>query len=582
MTRFATDALSFRHDLVGGFARAYARYVEKVPGTSGVITTGGPHVGKVAVVIGGGSGHYPAFCGLVGAGLADAAVIGDVFTSPSAEQAYRTARAVDGDAGVIFSFGNYAGDVLNFAAAERRLRVDGIDCRTVLVTDDVASAPVHEAAKRRGIAGTLVVFKAAGAAAARGAAIDEVERTACKANARTRTIGVAFAPCTLPGRDQPLFEMKPGTFEIGMGIHGEPGVRTVDALTPVQLAHMMVESLIEERPLDSGPRTAVVLNGLGTTKYEELFVLWEHLVPAFDRAGLDVVLPEVGEFVTSLDMAGCSLTMTWLDDELTELWAAPADSPAFRRAGPASAPAWERRRNPPAEAEAAAATQQAATESSRHAARVARAMLRAMLHAVEDQEDELGRLDAIAGDGDHGSGMVRGLLAATRAAQGGTGGVGSTLRTAGRAFADQAGGTSGVLWGIILEATGEELGDGDPAPDAVRIAEALRHAIGEVARIGGAGVGDKTLLDSAIPFLDVLQHEVGKGRSLAPAWADAARAATDAAAGTARLVPRVGRARPLAERSLGHPDAGAVSLAVCVTAIDRLLSRDQPQRKADA
>jgi dihydroxyacetone kinase len=160
--------------------------------------------------------------------------------------------------------------------------------------------------------------------------------------------------------------------------------------------------------------------------------------------------------------------------------------------------------------------------------------------------------------------------------------VGSTLRTAGRAFADQAGGTSGVLWGIILEATGEELGDGDPAPDAVRIAEALRHAIDEVARIGGAGVGDKTLLDSAIPFLDVLQHEVGKGRSLAPAWADAARAATDAAAGTARLVPRVGRARPLAERSLGHPDAGAVSLAVCVTAIDRLLSRDQPQRKADA
>lgn len=175
MAHVYNDPAEFKNDMVDGFVSAYSRYVERVPNASAVMRRGGPRAGKVSVIIGGGSGHYPAFCGTVGAGLADGAVIGDIFTSPSNEQAYRTGQALDGGAGVLFSFGNYAGDVMNFGAAEERLRADGIDCRTVLVTDDVASAPLDLQAKRRGVVGDFVVFKVAGAAADRGDSLDRVE-----------------------------------------------------------------------------------------------------------------------------------------------------------------------------------------------------------------------------------------------------------------------------------------------------------------------------------------------------------------------------------------------------------------------
>src|SRR5690606_1177474 len=266
VTRLYNDPARFKDDMVEGFLAAYSRYVERVPDTSGVMRAGGPRPGKVSVIVGGGSGHYPAFCGLVGPGLADGAVIGDIFTSPSTQQAYRVGKALDGGAGVLFSYGNYAGDVMNFGLAEQRLRDEGIDCRTVLVTDDIASAPSDKPEKRRGIAGDFVVFKVAGAAAERGDSIDEVERLARKANDLTRTIGVAFAGCTFPGKDEPLFRVDPTKMELGLGIHGEPGVRTTDRLSAAELAGELVSALLAERPDGADGRAAVILNGLGATK----------------------------------------------------------------------------------------------------------------------------------------------------------------------------------------------------------------------------------------------------------------------------------------------------------------------------
>ena len=333
MTSIFNDPEAFREDMTAGFVAAYGRYVEAVPGASGVMRVGGARAGKVSLIIGGGSGHYPAFCGTVGPGVADGAVMGDVFTSPSTEQAYRVAKALDGGAGVLFSYGNYAGDVLNFDAAQVRLRDEGIDCRTVLCTDDVSSASADEREKRRGVAGDLCVFKIAGAAADGGASLDEVEALAQRTNEVTRTFGVAFAGCTLPGQSEPLFTVEPGKIELGMGIHGEPGVRTADSVGAAELATMLVEPLLEERPEGADGRAAVLLNGLGATKYEELFVLYKDVVAALEGAGVQPVMPEVGELVTSLDMAGCSLTICWLDDELEALWKAPADTPAFRRGG---------------------------------------------------------------------------------------------------------------------------------------------------------------------------------------------------------------------------------------------------------
>jgi dihydroxyacetone kinase len=563
------DPARFKDDMVEGFLAAYARYVERVPGASGVMLRGGPRAGKVSLIIGGGSGHYPAFCGTVGPGLASGAVIGDIFTSPSAEQAYLVGKALDSGAGVLFSFGNYAGDVMNFGIAEERLRAEGVDARTVLVTDDIASASLAELERRRGIAGDFTVFKAAGAAAERGDSLDDVERVARKANDATRSFGVAFAGCTFPGADKPLFTVDPGAMEIGLGIHGEPGVRTSERVPAAELARILVSALLEERPAD-GVRAGVILNGLGATKYEELFVIWKDVQPLLANAGVEIVTPEVGELVTSLDMAGCSLTLFWLDDELEELWNAPADTPAFRRGdaslldrgtGSAAASA--------VTAEAAEAASEASTES-REGAGIVRACLRAMRATLEAAEVELGELDAVAGDGDHGRGMVRGIAAAVEAASDERLGAGGALRAAGAAWADAGGGSSGVLWGALLDTIGQVVGDQRRVSDR-DVASGISRAAETVGRLGMSRVGDKCMLDALVPFAETLQGRVDAGDPLAVAWPVSADIATVAAERTRDLVPKVGRARPLADRSVGTPDPGAVSLARCLVAVGEVL-----------
>jgi dihydroxyacetone kinase len=593
------DPATFARDAMTGFAAAYSRYVQPVPGASAVMRSGGPTPGKVAVIGGGGSGHYPAFMGLVGPGLLDGAVVGEVFTSPSAEQAYRAGRALDAGAGVLFSYGNYAGDRLNFDLAQDRLIDEGIDCRTVVVTDDVASGPPEDAGLRRGVAGDLVVFKVAGAAAEQGLALDEVERLARRANDATRTIGVAFGGCVLPGAADPLFTVADGMIEIGLGIHGEPGVRAVERPGPPGLAEIMVEALLPERP-EGARRVAVLLNGLGATKYEELFRLWHHLGPLLEKAGLEPVAPEVGELVTSLDMPGCSLTITWLDAELERFWLAPADTPAFRRAGPvpgpdatvAIAPAAAGRTAAPPRAKAAAAPLHTADDRDPSAAatgdqdvvpdpaaQTAQLALAGMLAVVQASEAELGRLDAVAGDGDHGSGMVRGISAAAEAARdavaSGTG-LGPTLQLAGAAWADRGGGTSGVLWGLLLDELGASL-TGGPA-DARSVATAVGLATARIGQRGGARVGDKTLLDALVPFAEALQAAADSGTPLAPAWQAAAVVAAESARATAGLVARAGRARALAERALGSPDPGAISMSLCLGAVSAVLSARCPDQ----
>lgn len=573
MTRITDDPAGFKDDWLAGYTAAYARYVQPVPGASGVMLAGGARGDKVGVVLGGGCGHYPAFAGLVGPGLADGAVVGDIFTSPSAEQAYRVGRHLEGGAGVVFAFGNYAGDTMNFGVARNRLRADGVDARIVLVTDDVASAPAERASTRRGIAGGLFVFKALGAASARGDAIGEVERLGRLANDRTRTLGVAFAGCTFPGATEPLFTVPAGKVELGLGIHGESGVRTVDDMTAEQLAATLVQPLLDERPVGAGRRAAVVLNGLGDTKYEEMFVLYRHVDRLLTDAGVEAVLPEVGEFVTSLDMAGTSLSLCWLDDELAQLWAAPADTPTFKRGNASELPTFAPRPVPADAIRLPGADVGEASEQSQQAAGTVRSMLSTMLRVVTDNADELGRIDAVAGDGDHGTGMTRGLRAADAAAADARGGVGAVLGAAGRAWADKAGGTSGVLWGLFLETAGQRLGNTDD-PSAGAVADAVAAGLHEMAAIGGARAGDKTLLDALIPFSDTLTERTGAGEPLAQAWTAAAEVATRAARDTADLVPKVGRARPLADKSRGTPDAGATSLAMLAEAVGELLRGD--------
>ena len=562
MTRVFDDPGDFADDALAGFTAAYPGYVLRADG--GVVRAAASRPGQVAVVIGGGSGHYPAFAGLVGPGLAMGAVCGKIFASPSAGQAYRVARAVDSGGGVLFSYGNYAGDRMQFGQAEQRLRSEGTDARTVVVTDDIASAPVERMADRRGIAGDLTVFKVAGSAADAGLGLDEVERLARKANARTRTLGVAFNGCTLPGAPGPLFSVPPGQMSIGLGIHGEPGISDVPLPSAHDLAQMLVARLLEERPEGSVERAVVLLNGLGTIKYEELFVLFGHVAAHLAAAGVEVADAECGELVTSLDMAGLSLSLFWTDEELEALWSAPADAPAFRKP---HRPPFERRQV--AATDVAAITYEPASTASQRLARLAALALGAAARVVHQHEGELGDLDAVAGDGDHGAGMCRGADGAAEAAAAAVrrgAGVREVLMAAGEEWSERAGGTSGALWSAALMALASSLRSRGSygAADLVRAVTAARDAI---VGLGQAELGDKTVVDALNPFVEVLSLEIAQGNEVPAALRTSAEAATNAAAATAALRPRKGRARPLAERSVGSPDPGAVSFALIVTAL---------------
>ncbi len=565
MPRIISNPDTFVDEALEGFVRANADIVRRVDG--GVVRAEPLPAGHVAVVIGGGSGHYPAFAGTVGEGFAAGAVCGQIFTSPSAAAAYRVAKEAHAGGGVIFSFGNYAGDVIHFGEAERRLRDEGIDCRTVLVTDDVASAPAAEISKRRGIAGDFVVFKLMGAAASEGRSIDEVERVARAANAATFTMGVAFDGCTLPGASAPLFTVPEGMMSVGLGIHGEPGVRDVPTPPVEELAAALIEPLLAERPAGADGRVGVVINGLGTVKYEELFVLLRHVWDQVEAAGLTISVAECGELVTSLDMAGASLTLTWLDDELLSLWEAPAYTPAYKRGAVTRTAGGTRAAG--TRSEAAPTTEELPhvqlTASERHANQRIVAAIEAARDIVQKEASNLGDLDAIAGDGDHGTGMLRGLEAAlafaTKHEHDAT--PAKLLSGAGDAWSDVAGGTSGALWGAALAALGAHV-DGHRW-DTGRAARAAADAAAAIQRLGKAELGDKTMVDAIVPFVEWL-HSAGEA-PLDQALVAAAEVATAAAAHTADLAPKKGRARPLAERSVGHPDPGATSFALIVSAV---------------
>jgi len=573
MTRLFNEPSAFADEMIEGFVASHGRWVRRVSG--GVVRNTKSTPDTVALVIGGGSGHYPAFAGLVGQGLAHGAAMGNLFASPSAQQVYNVAKAANNGAGVLLGYGNYAGDVLHFTQAQEKLRREGIDCRSVAVTDDVSSAPIEEHAKRRGIAGDLTVFKVAAAAAEAGYAMDRTVEIAERANHRTRSFGVAFTGCTLPGAGQPLFSVPEGRMAVGMGIHGEPGIGETAIPTADELAQLLVAKLLTEVPdgiTPQGARVVPILNGLGSVKYEELFVVYRRVAQLLAEAGLEAVDPQVGELVTSFDMAGTSLTLFWLDDELEALWNAPADAPAFRR-GAVMAEALE---VPVGEAPDVELSIPEATAESRAGAARVLAALGAAKDVVDANVAELGRIDAIAGDGDHGIGMERGVRAAVRAAADAVArgaGAGTTLYFAADAWADKAGGTSGALWGMALRAMGDAVGD-TKAPDAGAVATGVGGAAAAIMDFGKAKVGDKTLVDVLVPFRDALTAGVDSGKSLASAWDAAATAAQQAAEDTANLLPLMGRARPHAEKSRGTPDAGAVSMALIVRAIHNTFSQN--------
>ncbi len=304
--------------------------VEDMP--RAIVAKNGPRNGKVGLVIGGGSGHEPTFLGYVGKGLADAAAIGNVFASPPPDPIVACAKAADGGAGVLFMYGNYAGDVMNFDMAAELLGLDDIEVRTVLTTDDVASAPPEQGNKRRGVAGNVFIFKAAGAACDLMYSLEDVERVARYANSRTYTMGVALSPCSLPQTLKPNFLIGEGEMEIGMGIHGEPGVARGPLRSADEVTDQLLDGILAEMgAAEAGDRVAVLVNSLGSTPMMELYIIMRRVKARLEDAGLLIHTSLVGNYCTSLEMAGASITVMHLDDELQELIDHPCDCAMFRK-----------------------------------------------------------------------------------------------------------------------------------------------------------------------------------------------------------------------------------------------------------
>lgn len=329
MKKILNDPFSYVDEMLEGLCAVHPEYYAQ-PEPRVIARAGGATKGKVGIVTGGGSGHLPIFTGYVGKGLLDAAAIGDVFASPSVEQMAGSMRQADGGAGILRLYGNYGGDVMNFDMAGEMLEMEDVSSTTVVLADDIVSAPPEEAAKRRGVAGMVYAFKCAGAKAEEMADLVEVTRVAQKTADACRSIGMALTPCTVPQAGKPTFEIGDDEMEMGMGIHGEPGIWR-DKLKPADaITDEMIDRLLADMPLGAGDRISLMVNSLGATPPEELYIMYRRAKARLEDVGVTIVMPLVGRYGTSMEMTGATVTWCQLDDELETLLKAPADCAFWR------------------------------------------------------------------------------------------------------------------------------------------------------------------------------------------------------------------------------------------------------------
>lgn len=515
-----------------------------------VVDAAGRRPGQVGIVTGGGSGHLPLFLGYVGPGLATAVAVGNVFSSPSPETILDATRAANAGAGVLYLYGNYGGDIYNFDLAAEVARSEGIATRTVLGNDDILSASAEAAVTRRGVAGLVFAYKVAGAAAARGDDLDAVARIAAHCVSHTRTAGVGLAPTILPAAGQPTFKVAEGHMEVGIGIHGEAGIASTPLESADQIAARLMGHITSEIPLSPGLRLAVLVNGLGATPPEELYLLFRAVHGIAASSGAVVARAYVGGYATSLEMAGASVSVLALDDELEALLGATASSPFYRDGTVAAEhPLPELAASDAAGADGTAQYPQRDFESRLRTAALA------VTATWPGHAPELRQLDADLGDGDlgitvsAGSGAVAALLARLPADVA----AGALLREAGLAFASANPSTFAALVGGGLASAATAFDDTRPVTvrDGIRIGRAFADF---VARKGGAEPGDKTLLDILVPVLDALDAAPDDpGGAAALAWELVSR--------TAQWQSKRGRAAWHRDRSIGRKDPGSVAIA---------------------
>ncbi|MBV9785368.1 MAG: dihydroxyacetone kinase subunit DhaK [Acidisphaera sp.] len=520
-----------------------------------------PEARPVAVLSGGGSGHEPAHAGYVGAGMLSAAIAGDVFTSPSVDAVLAALRAAAGPAGAVLIVKNYTGDRLNFGLAAELATAEGIPTRVVVVADDVALHDTVEPDRRRGIAGTVLVHKVAGAAAASGLALAEVAAEASAAAAALASMGVALGACTVPAAGRPGFTLDEGEMELGLGIHGEQGVRRAPLMTADAVVDTIVSTLVAQMDLHAEP-VALLVNGLGGTPPMELAIVARRALAALRERGIRVERAWAGNFMTALEMPGCSLSLMALSDARRERLDAPASAPAWPGGGRVGD-----RLVIPSAVTGPVAEASAALDGGVSGEAVRRAAL-AAAEAFEREEALLTALDSHAGDGDLGISMVRGAAAIRAMPDEAWRHAGTALASMGNAVRRAIAGSSGPFYATALLRAGRELGPAGAPGDWAR---AFAAAVGSVAALGGAKPGDRTMLDALEPASEAFSTALRANATLREAWARAIAAAEDGTAATAAMRPRVGRAAYLGDRAIGAPDAGATAVLVWMKAVGAAL-----------
>ena len=564
-------------ELIQGMVSAHPNHLT-VEGDTGraIVARNGPRDGKVGIVVGGGSGHEPAFAGYVGKGLADASPLGNIFASPSPTQIMDAGFAADGGVGVVFLYGNYTGDVMNFSMAEESMAKQGVVARSFVTTDDVASANVDNIHERRGIAGNFFVFKVAGAAADLGATMEDVEAAAKRANDCTRTMGVALSACSMPQTGKANFEIPIGEMEVGMGIHGEPGIERVAAESADAVTDRLLNPILEELDLSEGDRVAVLVNGLGSTTLLELYLLHRRVAEVLQLRRVEIHNSWVGEYCTSLEMGGASVTLIKLDDQLTNWLDHPCDTPALRVGAPEEPVDHiqdRRSRQQRTTNIADRATQSDLIAEGPITPAVFRKMMTASAEAIFSKRDHLCELDGAVGDGDHGVTMEIGWKAALLALQKSPGNatIQQLCDNMATAFLDEVGASAGPLYATAFSTAGEAVADRLNL-DTASLAAWLQGMADGITVRGGAAIGEKTMVDAWSPACEDAARAAAQNATVAECMTTAAEGAARGADATIMMRSNRGRSKKLGERSVGHKDPGAASAAVMLAAWANVLS----------
>lgn len=558
---------------------------------------------KVSLISGGGSGHEPAHAGFVGKGMLDAAVCGDIFASPSQIQVYNALKATATEKGVLMIVKNYSGDCMNFNNAAALAKDDGINVDAVYVNDDIAVKDSLYTVGRRGVAGTVFVHKIAGAAAEKGKSLAEVKSVANKVIDNVRSFGFAFTSCTVPAKGTPTFDIGDDEMEFGVGIHGEPGRKREKVQSADELANRIVKDLIEDLGLVSGEETALLINGFGGTPLQELYLFNNSVSNALEAAGIKIYKTLVGNYMTSIDMAGASVSVLRLDGELKELLDYPVSAPALTMGASASdedaacrdaVKALAKALNlqpsaisnavlPKAAAEVSADKQEYEVSGEAVIGDVINTagmvkIIDKMADIIIANEVHFCEMDSVAGDGDFGMSIAKGfreLKTVWKSRK--KGNIGEFLRSCSEIIMEYCGGASGPIWGSAFRYAGKAAGDATEI-GLKGLAEIMQAAVKGIQETGersfgrGAVVGDKTLIDALVPAADVLTASAKAGEKLIPAMDKAAKAAVAGAEATKKIAARMGRAGTVGERSIGHPDAGAYGLGVIFTELVKFIS----------